>query len=265
MMGYKEIESAENPAVRHAVRLSREKKYRLASGEMVLEGGKLLAEALASGVIPRDIFIDRERAPCPESALLEKAAAGGARLFHVPARLLNKLSNVETPQGIVFTCPRPVKALDTLIGARRLVILEALQDPGNLGAVLRSADAFGIDGVILAGGCTDVSAPKVARATMGAIFRLPLVQAELSAAIPFLKKQGLCVYAAALRKDSVPVTKAALSKSCVIIGNEGRGVSAQALELCDKSIIIPMEGQAESLNAASAAAILMWEMSRGGL
>ena len=143
------------------------------------------------------------------------------------------------------------------------VLLDGVQDPGNLGTILRTADAFGLDAVILCEGCTDWTAPKVVRATMGAVFRQPVYRMPLAEAMAAVRTRGLPVYAAALDDDSVPVTVVSLSPAAVIVGNEGRGVTRQALEQSDRKIIIPMAGRAESLNAGVAAAILIWEMTRG--
>ena len=137
-----------------------------------------------------------------------------------------------------------------------------MQDPGNLGTILRTADAFALDAVILCEGCTDPTAPKVVRATMGAAFRQPVYRMPLAEAAAALKTRGLPVYAAALEPDSVPSTALDLHGAAVIVGSEGRGVTAQALELCDKKVVIPMAGRAESLNAGVAAAILIWEMTK---
>ena len=142
------------------------------------------------------------------------------------------------------------------------VLLDGVQDPGNLGTILRTADAFALDAVILCEGCTDPTAPKVVRATMGAAFRQPVYHMPLAEAIAALKTRGLPVYAAALEPDSVRSTTLDLHGAAVIIGSEGRGVTRQALELCDRKMVIPMAGRAESLNAGVAASILIWEMTR---
>ena len=147
----------------------------------------------------------------------------------------------------------------------RAILLDGIQDPGNLGTILRTADAFALDLVILCEGCTDPTAPKVVRATMGAAFRQPACQMPLAEAVSALHARGIPVYAAALEPDSVPLPPEGLPKhSAVIIGNEGNGVTPEALALCDQKLIIPMAGRAESLNAGVAAAILIWEMTKKG-
>lgn len=255
------IESKDNPLIRRMSRLAGDRKYRRTQDEMVCEGEKMLREALRSGVPVREVVLARERAF--DETLLAQAQEQGARLTLAPEKLLRSLSNVETPQGLVFCCARPVSTLEALRGAKRLVLLDGLQDPGNLGTIIRTADAFALDGIVLCEGCVDPTAPKVVRATMGAVFRMPIAVSGLRQAADFVRGGlGLPLYAAALEPDSVPLTRVPLRQSAVIIGNEGHGVTPDALALCDQPVIIPMAGRAESLNASVAASILMYEMSR---
>ncbi|MGN1008821.1 MAG: TrmH family RNA methyltransferase [Butyricicoccus sp.] len=255
------IESRHNTTLRHLARLAREKKYRQGAGEMVCEGAKMLGEALSSGIPVKTVLL--RAGDIPDSGLIARAEAQGARLFEAEAQLFAQASDVETPQGVIFSCVPPKRHADDLpdrlSGA---VLLDGVQDPGNLGTILRTADAFALDAVILCEGCTDPTAPKVVRATMGAAFRQPVYRMPLAEAVAALKTRGLPVYAAALEPDSVPATALDLHGVGIIIGNEGNGVTRQALELSDKKVIIPMAGRAESLNASVAAAILIWEMTR---
>ena len=256
------IESRENPLVKRLVRLSGDRKYRKTMGEMVCEGGKLLDEALSSGVEICDVLVAEDAQV--DTGALRRAQQAGARLYICPSALLAKVSNVQAPQGIVFSCERPVTELESLRGARRLMVLEGLQDPGNLGTVIRTADAFALDGVILCEGCADPTAPKVVRATMGAVFRLPIAAATIEETADFLQRQQLPLYGAALDDASVPLARIDLRRAAVLIGNEGRGITKKAAALCDQLLIIPMAGRAESLNASVAASIIMYEMSREG-
>lgn len=256
------IESRENPLVKRLVRLSSDRKYRKMLGEMVCEGGKMLGEALSSGIEIHDVLVaDNAQV---DTGDLRRAEQAGAKLYACPDALLAKVSNVQAPQGIVFSCERPVTGLDSLRGARRLMVLEGLQDPGNLGTVIRTADAFALDGIILCEGCVDPTSPKVVRATMGAAFRLPIAAATIEETAAFLQQQKLPLYGAALAENSVPVTQVDLHRAAVLIGNEGRGITKKAAALCNQLLIIPMEGRAESLNASVAASIIMYEMSRKG-
>lgn len=259
------IESKQNATLRHLARLGREKKYRSTYGEIVCEGEKMLGEALSAN-IPVKIVLTCEDAQLSDMArdLVARAARQGARLFTAAEHLFALASDVETPQGIVFSCVPRVRMADDLPAVLNgAVLLDGVQDPGNLGTILRTADAFGLDAVILCEGCADSSAPKVVRATMGAAFRQPVYRMPLAEAIAALHTRGLPVYATALAPDSIPLDRVPLHGAAVVVGSEGRGVTAQALDLCDQKIIIPMAGCAESLNAGVAASLLIWEMSKG--
>lgn len=258
------IESRQNGTLKHLARLAREKKYRLSCGEMLCEGEKMLLEALESHVQVRAVLI-HEHADSLARALTLRAEEAGAPLYEAPDALFRQASDVETPQGVIFSCVPPAFDRQTLKAASHVLILDGLQDPGNMGTILRTADAFALDAVVLADGCTDPYAPKVVRATMGAIFRLPVIRMPLSEAAAALKANGLPVYAAALTDGAIPVSEVPLGSSAVIIGNEGRGVSKEAFALCDRAVILPMRGCAESLNAGVAASIFMWEMTRSSL
>lgn len=262
-MEFTEITSRQNATLKHLARLAREKKYRLVTGEMVCEGEKMLHEALSSGIRVNSVLV-RTGAQW-NAALLTRAEAQGAALFSAEEKLFALASDVETAQPVLFSCVRPVQTTVDFSGVRRAILLDGLQDPGNLGTILRTADAFALDLVILCDGCTDPTAPKVIRATMGAAFRQRVCRMPLAQAVQALKIQGIPVYATALEADSVPIPVEGLpERAAVVIGNEGHGVTREALTLCDEKIIIPMSGHAESLNAGVASAILIWEMTKKG-
>ena len=254
------IESRDNAQIKRMTRLMSDRRFRKTNGEMACEGSKMLEEALRSGRQVSVVLLADGAAVSQE--LLEQAEQQGAKLYSCPEALLAKVSDVKTPQGIIFSCTRPVTDLTALQGAEKLLILEGLQDPGNLGTILRTADAFALDGIILCEGCVDPTAPKVVRATMGAAFRLPIASASLKEAAAFVRGQGMKLYTTALHRDSVSLTQTDLHKAAVIIGSEGRGVSQTAIDVCDQCVIIPMKGYAESLKASLAASIVMYEMQR---
>ncbi len=256
------IESRQNSTLRHLARLARDKKYRKTTGEMACEGEKLLAEAFASGARVKTVLL--RKCGEPDSLLRElllRAEEQGAALFSAEPHLFALASDVETPQNVIFSCEIPIFSGE-LPPVSTAMLLDGLQDPGNLGTVIRTAEAFGLDALVLCEGCVDPSSPKVLRATMGAIFRQPLYKLPLDAAAKSLRAQGLPLYAAALHTDSLPITSLDLNRCAVVIGSEGHGVRPETLGICDKSIIIPMAGRAESLNAGVAASLLIWEMQK---
>ena len=257
-----EIQSRQNAALRHLARLGRERKYRRSTGEMLCEGGKMLYEAISSGAQVRTLLVREGREDDLPPELLERAEQMGAALYRAPDALFRLASEVETPQEVIFSCRQPKWTGDALDGKRQVLLLDGLQDPGNLGTILRTAEAFALGAVVLCEGCADPFSPKVVRSTMGAVFRLPCVSLPLREAVNRLRQNGLPIYATALHEDSVPLGEVPLGRAAVIIGSEGRGVSQEALELSDKRVTIPMAGRAESLNAGVAAAIVIYEMTK---
>lgn len=254
------LESRHNAVLRHFIRLGREKKYRRANRELMGEGEIMLTEALASGATVKQVLTCADKPQ--NAALLERAVAQGATLYQASDALFALASNVETPQNVLFTCEQPHWDSAVLETATQVLLLDGLQDPGNLGTILRTAEAFALPAVVLCEGCAELCSPKVVRATMGAIFRLPCVVQPLADTIAQLRRNGLPLYAAALRPDSVPLSAVSLRSAAVIVGNEGHGVSETALRLADRCIRIPMAGRAESLNASVAASLLIYEMTR---
>lgn len=261
----KPITSKENKQLKAAAKLVQGKKYRQQQGRFLAEGLRLCGDILRSGLCLRQLFVtqeEQERSGAVLEGLLEQAE----EVFSLPEELAARLCDTQTPQGVfgVFDLPQP-QPEDAPYAGRRFLLLCSLQDPGNIGTILRSCEAFGVDEVILSADCPDLYSPKLLRATMGGLFRLRhRVVPDMASAIGQLQKQGVRVYATALRADSIPITQVDFSTqpSAVAIGNEGNGLSQALLDCCDAAVIIPMEGAAESLNAAVAASISIWEMSR---
>lgn len=248
------ITSRANPLIARLRRLNAKRSARREEGAFCAEGPKLLAEAIKWGAqIETVVYV---------TGLSLPELPQGVRRVEVPAALLESAADTEAPQGVLFVCRTPSLALPERLTGLRYLLLDGVQDPGNVGTIWRTADAFGADGLILCNGCADPWSPKTVRATMGAAFRLPLWETDLDAASAVLKGAGLPLYTTALREDTADVRAADLSRSAVIIGSEGRGVSPRALELCDKTIRIPMRERCESLNAAMAACAVLWEMAR---
>lgn len=247
------ITSRQNPLAAQIRRLNGSRSARREAGLFPAEGPKLLAEALKAGANLRTVIAARGvEVSCPE----------GVRQVEVPPDLLKSLCDTQAPQGVLFLTELPDLTPPERLEGGRWLVLDGLQDPGNVGTIWRTADALGADGLILVNHCADPFSPKTVRATMGACFRLPVYETEAAALPGLLERSGLSLYATALREDTVDVKTARLDRCAVAIGSEGRGVSPELLELSEQTVKIPMRERCESLNAAVAAAIVLWEMAR---
>ena len=245
------ITSRSNQLLAHIRKLGTSRSYRREMGEFLCDGGKLLEEALRWQA-PITAVVCREGAalpPLPEAV----------RQVAVPADVLASVSPVETPQSLLFTVRMPAEKAPAALEGRRYLALEGVQDPGNVGTMIRTADAFDADGVILLEGCADLYNPKTVRSTMGAIFRRPVFSCPLAELSALAREAALPLWGAALREDTADLRGADLRRGVILIGSEGRGLSPAALAACDRTVRIPMSGRCESLNAAAAAAILLWE------
>ena len=247
------ITSRQNPFLKQIGKLNNAKSERRKAGVFPGEGPKLLEEAVKSGwKITATVSAEGVAVP----------AIPGARQVEVPREVLESLCDTKTPQGVLFLCELPeTKAPEKLEGSRYLV-LDGVQDPGNVGTIWRTADAFGCDGLILLSGCADPYSPKTVRASMGAVFRSGVWTAQAREMKAVLERSGIPLYGAALRDDTLDARDVDYSRSALAIGSEGRGLSEEMLLLCDKTIRIPMAERCESLNAAIAAAVLLWEAYR---
>ncbi|MDD2956050.1 MAG: RNA methyltransferase [Oscillospiraceae bacterium] len=259
------ITSRDNRIVKLACALGKECSVRREEGLFLAEGAKLCMEAADCGVDIRCLLVTGRAAQRYEEAV-ERLAQRAESAFEIAEELQKKISGQQAPQGVFCLCRLPEKAHgpDFSAGGKYLA-LDEVQDPGNLGTIVRTADAFGLSGLILGPGCADLYSPKVLRSTMGSAFRLPVwTPQDLEAALEAAREAGLAVYGAALRREAARLSETAFPKSCVVVvGNEGNGISPPVLSHCDKTVFIDMKGGAESLNAGVAAAVLMWELSRG--
>ena len=181
------------------------------------------------------------------------------RMVEVPADVMKSISPMEAPQGALFTARLPDQSLPEKLAGQRYLVLEGVQDPGNVGTILRTADAYEADGLILLEGCADLYNHKTVRASMGAIFRCDAWSCTLEELRERLSEAKLPLLGAALRADTVDVREADLKRAAMLVGSEGRGLSEAALAACDQTVRIPMSTRCESLNAAMAAATLLWE------
>lgn len=259
------ITSRRNPLVRSAAALLGPARERRARREFLAEGARLCRDAAESGVeIKICFFTQRARERYPEYLEPVLKAARAAYLVEEPVAEL--LSGTQHPQGVFCLCGWPEAAGDGAMGP--VLVLENIQDPGNLGTILRTAEALGRFTVYLLGDCCDPLSPKALRSSMGAAFRLrPCEEGSPQRLMERLKGEGCRVHGAVPAEGARPVTGIDFGsgRHGVVIGNEGSGLTAGTAALCHDLITIPMGGRAESLNAAAAATVLLWEMGRAGL
>ena len=254
------ITSRENAKIKYACAVRDSEKQRAADGLFFAEGPKLCLE-LAKSCTPRAMYATAAAlAKTPELAQFDPA--------EIAPHVAEKLSGTKSNQGVFALFETPVPPADTLDTARRILMLEGVQDPGNVGTLLRSAAAFGFDGVILSDGCASVWAPKTLRASMGAAARIPVIEAgAMPDAITQLRAKGITCLAAALYK-SQPLSAAQASYPggvCVVIGSEGQGLTDETIAACSNTVRIPMTDRVESLNAGIAGSILLWHFREESL
>ena len=242
------ITARKNPLLQQVRRLLTSRKEREAAGLFAADGTKLLQEAVRYWPgLDTVILSDGVEAELPEHV----------KLVRVPADVMESISPMNTPQGALFLCRFAAEeAFDAKPG---MLLLDGIQDPGNLGTILRTADALDIP-VALLEGCADPYSHKVVRASMGAVFRKVPMRCTWQQAQLACKMANIPVGVTALSDRAMDIRKADLSKMAVVIGSEGQGVRPEIIEQADAQLIIPMNPHCESLNAAVAATIAMWQM-----
>ena len=274
------ISSGSNPRIRKLVELQKKAKLRRETGLFVIEGSRLCADTPAQYI--KEVYMTENR--IRNASEKEKRLMQEHPVTLVTEEAMAKAADTTTPQGILCVAKMPVYSRESLLGktageaqeadkadgrgsacggAPLLLVLEDIQDPGNLGTIFRTAEAAGATGILMSRSTVDLFHPKVVRATMSAIFRMPFyISNDLCEEISVLRESGIPSYAAHLDGKRV-YDELPLTQGCAfLIGNEGNGLSAELTAKADEKIIIPMAGGAESLNAAMAAGILMFEASR---
>lgn len=253
-----ELSSRKNDAVRRFRELQRDKKLRCAEGVFAIEGDHLCGEAVQAGLDIRFAMLT-ERAMKKYPAAAERLMSSAGSYAVITEDIAEYISDTKAPQGLFAEV---VCATCTDIPDGRLIILDGVQDPGNVGTIIRTAEALGIKGALLSDKCADVYSPKTLRASMGSVFRLPCISCGLPQTITSLKEKGYCVYGAMLDDTAKRLGEISFGeRSAVVIGSEGQGISQEVRDVCTGGLYIPITG-AESLNAASAASIILWELSR---
>lgn len=258
------ITSTANAKVKELVEFNQKAKARNAAGVFIAEGKKMFLEAPAEQIMA----VYAEENFLKEAPLQIREKLKGLPCETVSEAVFKKISDTTTPQGILCVVRMKEESLETLLRPQNgkaplLLILEDIQDPGNLGTILRTAEGAGVNGIIITKNTVDRYHPKTIRSTMGSLYRMPcLVTEDISQTIQALKQNGIRLFAAHL-KGSRPYDEPDYTGgTAFLIGNEGNGLKPETAALADMAVRIPMEGQVESLNAAVAAAILMYEAGR---
>lgn len=244
------ITSRKNPLLQQVRRLLASRKERQRSGLFVADGTKLLQEAIRWWPgLQTVILSDGVQQEVPEQV----------QVVRVPEDVMAYISPMQTPQGALFICQLPQE--QAFVPTAGMLLLDGIQDPGNLGTILRTADALNVP-VALLEGCADPYSHKTVRSSMGAVFRTPVLQTTWQQALTACRDAGIEIAVTALSDTAVDLRQAPVARQAVVIGSEGQGVRQEILEAADRQLIIPMNSRCESLNAAVAASIVMWQMQK---
>ncbi len=255
------LTSKDNINIKNTIKLKKSAKYRHQSGLFVAEGVRVCYDAMLSNAEIDTLFVTEEAIEKNKDKFNELSEYAN-KTFCVTSNIFSLISDTQTPQG--FLCV--IKALDKttefdkIKNGGKYLALDNLQDPNNLGTILRSAEAFGISGIIMSNDCCDIYSPKVVRGSMGAVFRLPFIICNTIA--DFLNENPeIDSFAAVVDSNAQKITEVKFSDTCItVIGNEGNGLKEETIKACKNKITIPMNGKAESLNASVASSIIIWEM-----
>ena len=260
MVEFKVVTSKENPLIKLTSLLQSSTKARRENGLYVLEGLRICFDAYENGIL-FDKLIISDTAQQKYSDDIDKLSQKSNECFKIPDSLFKKISDTATPQGIIAIAKIPCNDINQVDINGRYIALENVADPSNLGAVARTAEALGVSGIILSSLGCDPYSPKALRASMGTLLRMPVIQLkDFSGEI---KNIGLKTYSCVVDSTAKDIKEISFENGCVlIIGNEANGITDSMKAVSDELITIPMSGRAESLNAAVAASISMWEMMK---
>ena len=243
------ITSLDNDKVKKYIKL-KEKKYRDKTGEFIVEGSHLVLEAFKHGLI-RELILEKE----------EVFPIGFDNIVYLPMDIINKISSVETPQTVMALCSK--KEESDVLG-EHILLVDDVQDPGNLGTIIRSAVAFNIDTVVLGNNTVDLYNPKTVRSTQGMFFHINVIRRDLEDVISKLKEEAIPVYGTLVEHgdDVRELKEKDKERYALIVGNEGNGVRKELTDMCDKNLYIKMNSDVESLNVGVAASILLYELGK---
>jgi len=258
------ITSLSNPRVKRAVKL-RQRSHRDKEDLLLIEGYRELKRAVDNRHVPCEVFV------CPElfqgsnePALIDRCREAGAQILSCPEPVFRKMAYRDRPEGLLAVAPALHKKLTDVVlrNPPLLIVAEAIEKPGNLGTILRSADASGVDAVLVCDRCTDINNPNVVRASIGALFTLPVVEVSTPEALSWLREREIRVLAATPHADCLYTEADMTGPIAVVVGTEQVGLTGTWLSESDVQVRIPMSGQCDSLNVATATTLLLYEAVR---
>lgn len=243
------ITSLDNDKVKKYIKL-KDKKYRDKTGEFIVEGSHLVLEAYKHGLI-KELILEKD----------EVFPIGFDDIIYLPMEIINKISSVETPQTVMALCSKKEESDDL---GNHILLVDDVQDPGNLGTIIRSAVAFNIDTVVLSNNTVDLYNPKTIRSTQGMFFHTNVIRRDLKAVIEKIKEESIPVYGTLVEHgdDVRELNESDKERFALIVGNEGNGVRKELTDICDKNLYIKMNSDVESLNVGVATSILLYELGR---
>lgn len=260
------ITSRDNSKIKFAAKLLKSKALRDENMLFIAEGLRICYDAAQAGNIVKVTFITQDlldKHPIKTGYILDRADD----VYLIEDHVMAKISDTKTAQGIVCICAIPFvngDGIESMDKSCKVLALENISDPGNMGTMVRTAEALGMSAVVLVGDCADVFSPKAVRSTMGSVVRMPIYRYESSKEfIDICRQKNLSVWAAVVTGDAELLSQTDMSKANVLfVGNEGNGLLSQTIDECEHKVTIDMSGRAESLNASASASILIWEMCR---
>lgn len=257
------IRSKDNKILKHSRKLGI-KKYRQESRQFIIEGVRFIEEALNSNARIKYCLCSENLERDRIKSLVKSLSERNVEIYHVQGELLDEICDTNTPQGIAAVVEKDEFPPEEILKSTDfLIVLDRIQDPGNLGTIIRTADAAGAGGVVLSEGTVDPYSPKVLRSTMGSIFHVPVIQFQSTLdSVNRLKEEGFIIYASCLEGSVAYYNEDYQGKTALVIGNEANGIDMSIISTAEKRVLIPMPGRAESLNASVAAGILMFEVAR---
>ncbi|KXZ39338.1 RNA methyltransferase, TrmH family [Alkalithermobacter thermoalcaliphilus JW-YL-7 = DSM 7308] len=255
------ITSKENEKIKYIKSLLK-KKNRVKEKKYIIEGYRIVKDAFYKSVAI-DCVVLSDNFDQKYSDFIEEIKNKNVSIYMVSDKLFKEISDTDNPQGILAVVKYEIKNLRKIISSKDLnfvLILDRIQDPGNMGTIIRTADAAGVDAIVLLKGCVDIYNPKVIRSTMGSIFNTNIIESEDEGVLTYIKENGFKIISSTLNTNNYYNKIDYKGKIALVVGNEANGVSKEIIDLSDELVKIPIYGQAESLNAAIASALLMYEI-----